>query len=396
MPYFSPRFPALLVLLALLAITPGCITTQGSSTAPVNSGKPAGKGSAGTLQMFTPLAQRGAFPLPAKEAESLALKMNPRNQKLGSWQDLSFPISQSLAYAAARPTGTVAVNVPGLQLTYGQLATSLQHMQTLLPRLSAQPGLLAKEFTWYRIGPDFGFTGYYEPTLKASRTKSAAYPYPLYKVPSDIRKGVPYHTRNAIDRKGALAGRNLEIAWVSSEADAFFLHIQGSGRLQFADGTVSHVLYAGKNNCSYVPLGRIMRDRGLLAPDNVNMPSIRQCIVDNPALQNELFDANPSYVFFREAAQGPLGAMGRTLTPWVSTATDRSTLPHGAMVFATLPLPDNGGQHTQPFYGITLPQDTGGAIKGNRIDLFCGPGDQAAHTAGYLNTRGAVYILVKK
>ena len=207
---------------------------------------------------------------------------------------------------------------------------------------------------------------------------------------------MPYHTRQTIDRKGVLAGRGLEIAWVSSETDAFFLHIQGSGRLLFPDGSVSHVLYAGKNNRAYVPLGRVMRDRGMLDPDNVSMQSIRQCLLENPDKCAELFDTNPSYVFFREAAQGPIGAMGSTLTPWVSTATDRKTLPHGSLVFAIVPLPDAAGKPAVPFYGLTLPQDTGGAIKGNRIDLFCGAGDQGAHNAGYLNARGAVYILVKK
>ena len=225
--------------------------------------------------IFTPLAQRGAFQLSRQEAEQLAVKMSPRYSGMRSYSDMAYPVSQSLAYAASRPASSAAVQQVGLNVTYGQLAATLRHLQALLPRLDSDPGLLAREFSWYRIGPDFGFTGYFEPTLRAGRKKSAAYPYPLYKVPSDLRKGVPYHTRNAIDRKGALVGKGLEIAWVSSEMDAFFLHIQGSGRLLFEDGSVSHVLYAGKNNRAYVPLGRVMRDRGMLEPDNVNMRSIR-------------------------------------------------------------------------------------------------------------------------
>ena len=61
-----------------------------------------------------------------------------------------------------------------------------------------------------------------------------------------------------------------------------------------------------------------------------------------------------------------------------------------------MPLPDEGGVLSVPFYGVITPQDTGGAIKNNRIDLFCGAGDNAAHTAGYLDARGAMYVLVKK
>lgn len=345
------------------------------------------------LALFTPLSQKGAFALSESEAESLALKMSAR---LRETRDLPFAVSQSLAHAAARPASGIALSFPGLALTNGQLAETLRHLQKLLPQLDSSPGLLARDFIWYRIGPDFGLTGYYEPSLEASRIKTSLHPYPLYRLPPDLRKGVPYFTRQEIDRKGALAGKGLELAWVSSETDAFFLHVQGSGRLVFPDGSVSHVLYAGKNNRSYVSLGRVMRDRGMIEPDKVSMQSIRQCLLDNPEQCAELFDSNPSYVFFREAAQGPVGAMGRILTPWVSIATDRRTLPHGALTFLTAPLPDEGGRHVRPFYGLTLPQDTGGAIKGHRIDLFCGAGDLAAHTAGYLDVKGAVYILVKK
>ena len=385
------RIP-LSVLLSLIV----CLALSTAACVPKQKIDQTGFLASGGQPLFTPLNQNGAFALSGREAEALALKMSARDQGLNSWREMSSAVDRSLAYASSRPASGTAVSAPGLTLSYGQLAASLRHLRGLLPKLDSYPGLLAKDFTWYRIGPDFGFTGYYEPTLKASRTKSTAYPYPLYRVPPDLRGGVPYHTRQAIDRKGVLAGRGLEIAWVSSETDAFFLHIQGSGRLLFPDGSISHVLYAGKNNRSYVPLGRVMRDRGMLDPDNVSMQSIRQCLLENPDKCAELFDTNPSYVFFREAAQGPIGAMGSTLTPWVSTATDRKTLPHGSLVFAVLPLPDAAGKPNVPFYGLTLPQDTGGAIKGNRIDLFCGSGDRAAHAAGYLNSKGAVYILVKK
>ncbi len=399
---FFPLFPntkrALLCLALFATLGTGCVH-QKSSLDGGQTGRSGGTrtSSRTTVQMFTPMQQSGAVRLSQAEALQHVRKMQPRTQEMKSWSDMGFAVSQSLAYAAGRPAGNLAVQKPGLKVTYGELATTLRHMQGLLPRLDKNPGLLASEFHWYRIGPDFGFTGYYEPTLKASRKPSAAYPYPLYRLPPDIRKNVPYHSRNAIDRRGALKGKNLELAWVSSEVDAFFLHIQGSGRLQFPDGSVSHALFAGKNNQAYRPLGRIMRDEGLLAPDNISMQSIKQTLAEHPPRrQAELMDKNPSYIFFREAAKGPLGAMGRPLTPWVSTATDRSVLPHGSLAFVLVPLPDAAGDLTRPFCALTLPQDTGGAIKGHRIDLFCGPSAQAEHTAGYLDTKGAVFVLVKK
>ncbi len=388
------RRAALFFVLLLLFSACGCSlhgSPGGGATGAGGSG-----GSRGTLRMFTPMTQSGTKQLSDAEARALARSWSLRTQRLSSQAELDFALSQSLASAKGKPAGTVAVNRPGLRLTWGQMADSLEELRRVLPRCVSRPEALADSFRFYRLGPDFGLTGYYEPTLEASRTKSATYPYPLYRLPPDVRKGVPYHTRNAIDRKGALAGRGLEIAWVKSETDAFFLHIQGSGRLRFPDGSTTHVLYAGKNNRAYVPLGRVMRDQGLLAPDDVNMQSIRRVLDENPHRTTDLFDTNPSYVFFREAAKGPVGAMGRPLTPWASLAVDRSVLPHGTMLFLSVPLPDDSGAHMLPFHGLMVPQDTGGAIKGNRIDLFCGPGDFAAHTAGYLNTPGAVYLLVKK
>lgn len=380
MPAFILPACRLAMLCLVVVLVAACSTKQPVKT----SGPP----------MFTPMYEKAAVRLTQQQADTLARKMSTQYQGLKSFSQLDFAVRQSISYASSR-SGT-AISLPGLNLSYSQLAQSLRHLQKILPRVDADPGILAREFTWYRIGPDFGFTGYYEPTLKASRKQSAAYPYPLYRKPPDLKKGVPYHSRNAIDRKGVLAGRGLEIAWVSSEADAFFLHIQGSGRLVFEDGSVSHVLYADKNNRAYVPIGRVMRDRGLLHPDNVNMKTIRECLLGNPEKCAELYDTNPSYIFFREASSGPYGSMGRVLTPYVSTATDRRTLPHGSLVFATVPMPDTAGKHNKAFYGITLPQDTGGAIKGNRIDLFCGPGPEAPHVAGHLNAKGAVYVLVKQ
>lgn len=396
---FRPGSRILLVplLLSLFCAT-GCSLKKSISTAPVGQGTPGFAGTYGVNSppRFRPLDQSGVFALSQKEAEELVKNLSPKQQGMHSWRDFSYPLSQSLAFARSRPQASQAFNQTGLKVTYGELAKSLEHLHGLLPALDENPGLLARDFNWYRIGPDFLYTGYFEPTLRASRTKSAAYPYPLYKVPPDLRKGKPYYTRNEIDRKGALAGKGLEIAWVHSEMDAFFLHIQGSGRLVFEDGSVSHVLYAGKNNQAYVPIGRVMRDQGLLEPDKVSMKTIRECLLGNPEKCEELYDSNPSYIFFREAPKGPLGAMGRPLTPYVSIATDRGTLPHGSLVYAITPLPDGAGNPNRAFYGLTLPQDTGGAIKRNRIDLFCGPGDEAAHNAGYMNYKGAVYVLVKK
>ncbi len=350
-----------------------------------------------TVKIFTPMTASATLPLSAGEALDMTKKMHPKMQGLTSWKDIEFATKQSLEFAKKKPATAVALQRQNLTVTYGKLTESLQHLLNILPELDARPELLANQFTWYRLAPDFGFTGYYEPTLQASYKRTFTHNYPLYKLPPNIRKGVPYHSRNSIDRKGALQGKNLELAWVTSEVDAFFLHIQGSGRLLFPDGSTAHALYAGKNNQAYRALGGIMRDKGLIAPDNISMKSIRAALEKLPVnKQAELLDQNPSYVFFRQASQGPVGAMGRTLTPWVSLATDRGVLPHGTLTFVAVPLPDKEGNFNRPFFGLTLPQDTGGAIKGNRIDLFSGASSEAEHVAGHLDTKGAVFLLLKK
>lgn len=348
-----------------------------------------------TISLFTPFEAHAAQVLPDAEARKLVQRLSPRQQGLSSWRDMEAAVSRSLSFAQKQPAGSVAVSFPGLTATWGELAKGASLLRDLLPSLDANPELLVSSFRWVRLGPDFSFTGYYEPTLNASRKPTAATPYPLYRRPPDLHATRPYHTRNQIDRKGALRGKKLEIAYVD-ETDAFFLHVQGSGRLRFNDGSVTHVLYAGKNNRKYVSLGRVMKERGILPEGGVNMRAIREYLSNNPGQRADLFDENPSYVFFRPETHGPFGSMGAVLTPWVSLAVDRKVMPHGSITMILAPLPGPDGQHTVPFPALTLPQDSGGAIKGHRMDLFCGAGHNAEHVAGHLDAKGAVYVLLPR
>ncbi len=375
---------ALPFLLAAILILAGC----GKTVLP-------GTGGSAVPPLFTPLERYTVIALPEAETMRLVRQLSPRRQGLASWRDMDAAVSRSLASARNRPADGAALVFPNLTATWGDIARSAELLQRLLPSLDARPELLATHFRWIRLGPDFSFTGYYEPTLHASRAPTGALSYPLYQQPRDLRNGVPYFTRNQIDRGGALKGRGLEIAYVD-ETDAFFLHVQGSGRLRFQDGSIVHVLYAAKNNRAYVSLGRIMKERALLPEDGVNMKAIREYLAQNPDRRAELFDENPSYVFFRTSHYGPIGSMGAVLTPWVSLAVDRKTVPQGSVAMILTPLPGPDGRHTRPFPALMLPQDSGGAIKGHRMDIFCGAGDEAEHVAGHLDVKGAVYILLPK
>ncbi len=347
---------------------------------------------------FPAATHMGWQELSPDEAMQAALILRADEQGLSSWRNIAPYLAACKKYVSKRPQQEIAVADSGLTLTWAELGRSLARLERILPELDRQPALLAKEFRWYRRGPDVGFTGYFEPTLKASWVETPRFNHPLYRLPPDVRKGRQYHDREAIDERGVLKGRGLEIAWVEDKIGAYFLQVQGSGRLEFEDGTVKHVLYAGKNNCSYVSLGRVMKERGLLEPDNVSMQTIRKYLELHPQEASTLFCENPSYVFFRLADRGPIGAMGVPLLPRVSLATDSRVIPLGALTAFAVPLPGDSGVQGRGglLAGIGLAQDRGGAIKGNRADLFCGAGPWAEHVAGYLDMQGAVFMLVAR
>jgi membrane-bound lytic murein transglycosylase A len=306
-------------------------------------------------------------------------------------------LTNSIAYVGTKPASGMAVQRPGLSVTWGQLANSLERLRALLPQLDGNPGLLMEHFNWVRMDNGIMYTGYYEPVIPASRTRKPGFTQPIYSTPPDRlaakKRGKRYHDRTAIDKRGVLRGKGLEMAWMDP-IEAFFLQVQGSGRLHFDDGSVAYVNYAAQNGHKYVSLGRVMRDEGLLEEGNINMPAIKAWLRANPSRQEDLLMRNQSYVFFSWGTW-PKGAMGFAVHPWVSLAVSRPFIPLGAVVAYGVNLPE-GPEGSRSFRGIGLAQDTGGAIKGNRIDIFCGEGARAAHIAGHLDARGEAWVLLAK
>jgi len=358
--------------------------------------------------------------LPPEQGAAVAARLNPHSQKMASWTGLAPAVERSLSYAASRPPDGIALERDSLRLTWAQVAASLERFLEILPRLDADPDLLAREFRWFRVGPEPLMTGYYAPFVDASPVRTERYKWPIYGLPEDlhtvdlglfhhrwagqtlvyrIQDGLvaPYHDREAIDFGGALAGRGLELAWVADPVDVFFLHIQGSGLLHFPDGTTRYALYAGKNGHKYVSLGRVLADRGHLPLEGMSMQVIREFMASNPDLMRDLLSTNPSYVFFRLGDEGPFGAMNRLLTPLVSVATDPALLPLGSLlvVEATLP-PSAPGGLERPVAALALAQDTGGAIKGHRLDYYIGAGPEAAFVAGRIKTPAQCHLLIHR
>ena len=263
------------------------------------------------------------------------------------------------------------------------------------------------------------FTGYFEPELRGSRVKKAPYIHPLYGLPHDLirvdlsefrheLKGKqivgqvennrlhPYLARSEI-QAGALVGRSLEVVYVDSYIDVFFLQVQGSGRVLLQDGSIMRLGYAGGNGRRYYAIGRELIKRGILNKANVSMQSIRTWLAANPKESHALMNLNQSYVFFRELkGPGPVGSLGVPLTPGRSIAVDRHFIPLGAPIWLQTSRPNsNPNGSDRPLHRLMMAQDTGGAIKGAvRGDVFWGHGSEAAAIAGRMKHAGNWFILL--
>ncbi len=204
----------------------------------------------------------------------------------------------------------------------------------------------------------------------------------------------PMEDRAAIS-SGALRGRNLELVWVDDPVDAFFLHIQGSGRVVMDDGSVKRVGFDGQNGHPYVAVGRELIARGAMAREQVSMQSIRAWLKANPGEAQALMNANPSYVFFRPlGGEGPEGAQGVVLTPGRSLAVDRNFVPYGVPVWLDAEDPLDPAARVSR---LMVAQDTGGAIRGPvRGDVFWGHGADAEERAGRMRSRGTYWLLLPR
>ena len=262
-------------------------------------------------------------------------------------------------------------------------------------------------------------TGYYEPLLRGARTRSATFSQPVLGVPPDLltidladvlpdlknmrlrgrlqgNKVVPYYSRaDIVSHEKEFADRVL--FWVDDAIELFFLQIQGSGRIKLPDGKMVRVGYADQNGHPYQSIGRVLIERDELKTDQASMQGIQAWARANPDKLNDLLNANPSYVFFRElplkgnAEDGPLGALGIPLTRERSIAVDPINVPLGAPVFLSTTKPNS----STPLRRLMLAHDTGGAIRGVvRADFFWGFGAEAGAQAGRMKQQGQMWVLL--
>ncbi len=273
------------------------------------------------------------------------------------------------------------------------------------------PGFFKQHFETVQVGDGAAFaTGYFVPEIAGSRTKRPGYDVPIYRRPPDLAevdlgqfadslKGkkirgrvsgntfVPYADRTQIE-DGALAGQGLEIAWANDAIEFFFLQIQGSGILRLPDGGAMKIGYDSQNGRDYTGIGKLMRDRGLLAPGQASMQGLTAWLRANPEQGRAIMRENKSWVFFRELTKtGAVGALNVEVMARATVAADPMFVPLGAPVFLSM-------DREEP-NGLWVAQDTGGAIKGaNRFDTFWGSGAEATRIAGGMSAKGTSFLLL--
>lgn len=265
-------------------------------------------------------------------------------------------------------------------------------------------------------------TGYYEPELRGSMTKSPRFPFPIYGRPPDLvttivethraahnesHTGfrltsdgmVPYFTRAEIEA-GALDGRGHVLLYTDDLVDLFFMHVQGSGLVHLDDGSSLRLTYAGKNGHPYTSIARVLVDRGEFEAGGIDMSTLKAWLRADPDRAKALMRLNQSYIFFSvlpggEAARGPHGAEGVPLTPGRSLAVDPTYIPLGTPVFVTAP--DLAGDDGRPFRRLMIAQDVGSAIRGpQRGDIFFGTGEAAGALAGRTRHAARFHVLMRK
>ena len=242
-------------------------------------------------------------------------------------------------------------------------------------------------------------TGYYEPVMNGSQTRTSTYNVPLYAYPNAWKKSRPNPgpTRAELISSGVLQGS--EIAWVQDPVAAASMQIQGSGKIRLQDGRILRLGFAGTNEQPFKSSAQWLIDRKEMTRSEASMQGISQWAKRNPDRVNEMLNANPRFVFFKElpsnvdADLGPNGALGVPLTSERSIAVDLQAMPLGAPVFLATTKPLSN----QPIQKLVMAQDTGKAIVGGvRADYYWGSGDAAGEIAGRMKQNGKMWLLLPR
>ena len=332
----------------------------------------------------------------------------------GDKQALLKSIDYSLRYLASSKAAQAYRQylVPGI--SRDRIRRSLVRFRQLVVSSRSPADLQAavnREFVFYKsVGKDNQgtvlFTGYFEPVYAASRTPSAEYRYPLYRLPTDFERWkTPHPTRAELEGEDGLGKnsplRGRELVWLRDRLEAFLVQVQGSARLRLPNGRVMTVGYAGKTNRPYSSVGRELVKDGKLPLEGLTLPVLIDYFRTHRDELDRYLPRNQGFVFFKETHGAPAtGSLGVPVTAERSIATDKSIMPPGALALikTRIPYPKANNQlESQLVNRYVLDQDTGSAIQGpGRVDIFMGTGAQAGERAGRINDTGELYYLLLK
>jgi len=387
------------------------------------------------ISSFFTLFLYGCFGRSLKPAPAALVKLSfseyPEFVDDMDYDNLEHGIRQSLSYLKKRPKD--------MKFKFGQDVYETSHMIDSLvkfleftekkPSADELRKYINENYYVYKSTGSNGsgevlFTGYYEPFLEGSLSKSDIYKYPVYGTPSDLisialslfspkyegekitgrytgQTVVPYYDRKEIETGGTLDGKAPVLAWVKDPVDLFFLQIQGSGKILLDNDETINIHYHASNGRPYKSIGNLLIQKEIIPHSEMSMQRIRAYLNSNPEDVQEILNYNPSYVFFQTEEDGPRGYLDVKLTPERSIALDRRIFPLAGLVYieTVKPLVSGNGEITEWIKSnkFVLNHDTGGAIRGpGRADIFWGNGKYAETAAGNMQHKGSLYFLILK
>lgn len=338
-----------------------------------------------------------------------------RQNQAGDRPQLLQAIDHSLQYLTTPKAVKAYERYPVPGVNRDRIQRSLERFRTLIQVTRSPEELqvaVRREFNFYQsVGKDgrgtVAYTGYFEPVYAASRIPTAAYRYPLFRLPANLSQwSKPHPTRLELEGADGLQAnrgplRGLELVWLRDRLQAFLVQVQGSARLQLTDGSTMTVGYAGRTDHNYTGIGRELVKDGKLRIEDLTLPALVKYFQTSPQEMNLYLPRNRSFVFFRDTQGTPAtGSLGLPVTAERSIATDKSVMPPGALalIYTRIPYRNAKGRLEQRLVSrFVLDQDTGGAIVGpGRVDIFMGTGPEAGDRAGLINSTGQLYFLLLK
>jgi len=329
--------------------------------------------------------------------------------KLSGWNDDNFSHAiESFLMSCGRFMNSRKQNVSTNDISLGSMDDWRKICNATMPyrEFGIPKEFFEKNFIPFLVTDQSGsstgkFTGYYEFSISGSKVKTNKYRYGIYRIPPDCQKKKKCPTRDEINR-GAISDK-FALYWVDDYIDLMNLQTQGSGIIDFEDGTYARVNFGGSNHKKYRRFWDYFAINKVLPPKmSKNTIVIRKFLKENPSEAMRAIGYNPSYTFFVPMDRNngsPPGAQCVPLTPTRSIAVDDRYIPYGIPVWIStkLAIKDKNTRRWLDFNRLTVAQDTGSAIKGIiRADVFFGHGIKARFVADNMKFSGSYYLLIPK